>query len=155
MKPDLGMSDRERKEVAGELVYFLADTYSLYLKSQNFHWNLKGQTFYPSHKLLEEHYEDLADAADEIAERVAALGHYVPASFTAFKKLSQIEEENKKISYKEMFRRLVKGHELIAKKYRPHIVEFQKLHDEISADLLIKRLAIHEKAAWMLRSHLE
>lgn len=155
MKPNFGMSDKERKAVAEHLSDFLADTYALYLKSQNFHWNLKGPEFISLHKLFEKHYEDLAEAVDEVAERIATLGFFAEASFSAYKKRTSIPEENKKVSYKEMLRRLVKGHELIAHKYRPYIHKFQELHDEMSADLFIKRLAFHEKASWMLRSHLE
>lgn len=155
MKPNLGMTDKELKEVADELTDFLADTYALYLKTQNFHWNLTGREFFSLHLLFEKQYEDLADAVDEIAERIRALGFYAEASFSAFKKRTKIPDENKKVSISEMVKRLLKGHEYISKTYRPMITKWQKLHDEMSADLMIKRLGIHEKAAWMLRSELE
>lgn len=155
MKPNLGMTEKELKVVAEELNNFLADTYSLYLKTQNFHWNLTGREFFSLHLLFEKQYEDLAEAVDEIAERIRALGFYAEASFSAFKKRTKISEENKKVPISEMTKRLLEGHEYLAKTYRPKITKWQKHHDEMSADLLIKRLGIHEKAAWMLRSELE
>lgn len=155
MRPNLGMTDKELKSVADDLSDFLADTYALYLKTQNFHWNLTGKEFYSIHLLFEKQYEDLAEAVDEIAERIRALGFYADASFSAFKKRTKIPDETKKVSINEMLKRLLKGHEYLSKTYRPKITEWQKLHDEMSADLLIKRLGIHEKQAWFLRSQIE
>ena len=155
MKIDIGMTTKEREKVAEGLLDFLADTYALYLKTQNFHWNMIGAPFIGLHLLLEKQYDELAEAVDEIAERVRALGHFTEGSFSAFKKRSKIPEENKRVSWKEMVKRLVKAHEFLAKRYRPFIGYSQRLHDEMSADMLIKRIASHEKAAWLLRSHIE
>lgn len=148
------MTDKERSGVVEALADFLADTYALYLKTQNFHWNLVGPQFFSLHILFEKQYRDLAEATDEIAERIRALGFRAEGSFSAFKKRTSIPEENQKISEKEMLHRLVQGHELMAKTYRPLIKKSQDLHDEMSADLVIKRLSFHEKAAWLLRSHI-
>jgi starvation-inducible DNA-binding protein len=154
MKPHFGMSDKELKEVSKHLNDFLADTYALYLKTQNFHWNLTGPEFISLHLLFEKQYEELADAVDEIAERIRILGFFVEATFSAFDKKAKISGESKKISQTEMLKRLVKDHEYIVSTYGPYIPKFQGLHDEVSADLLIKRLTDHGKAAWFLRSHL-
>lgn len=154
MKVDIGLTQPALKEVADGLMDFLADTYSLYLKTQNFHWNLVGPHFYPLHVLFEKHYEDMAEAVDEIAERIRALGQYAEGSFSAFKKRSSIPEESKPIQTEVMVKRLIEGHEIISRHGRELISLCQDQHDEISADLVIKRLSFHEKAAWMLRSHL-
>lgn len=134
---------------------YLADTYALYVKTQNFHWNVTGLEFFSLHLLFEKQYEDLADAVDEIAERVRALGSYVDGSFSAFQKRTSIPESNKKVSAQQMLKELVQGHETVTKLAHILIPKFEDLEDQGSADLLIKRLGIHEKAAWMLRSHLE
>ena len=154
MEVQIGLNKKIRQKVAEDLRRFLATTYALYLKSQNFHWNLVGSDFFSLHLLFEKHYEEMADAIDEIAERIRALGFSVDGSFSAFQKLSEIADSNQKKSQNQMIRELLKGHETLSCMGRPLIHEFQKLHDDVSSDLLIKRLAFHEKAAWMLRSHL-
>jgi len=154
MQIELGLSKKALDEVADQLGDFLADTYALYLKSQNFHWNLKGIEFFSLHLLFEKQYEELADAVDEIAERIQSVGAEVEASFSAFHKRTSIPEPKAKRTAKQMLKELLEGHEEISRKGRPMIPRFQELKDEASADLLIKRLGIHEKAAWMLRSHL-
>lgn len=154
MKLDIGMTDTERKKVVDSLSNLLADTYALYLKTQNFHWNMVGEPFIGLHLLLEKQYDDLADATDEIAERIRALGHYAEGSFSQFQKRTKITEEKKKVSWKEMIKKLVKGNELIAKRYRPFIHLAQDANDDMSADMVIKRITTHEKAAWLLRSHI-
>lgn len=150
----IGLTKQALSEVADSLQEFLATTYALYLKSQNFHWNLRAPEFFSLHLLFEKHYEDLADAVDELAERIASLGHYVEADFASFNKLSAISTLKKRPTYKQMLKELTEGHEKLAAMGKPLIRRFQDLHDEASADLLIKRLGIHEKSAWMLRSHL-
>ncbi len=155
MEVDLGIGKKGLQEIIEGLSDFLADTYALYLKSQNFHWNLKGPEFFSLHLLFEKHYEELAEAVDEIAERIQSIGGHVDATFSAFHKRTTIPEPKKKVSARHMLKELTEGHEAISKKGRPLIPRFQDLKDEASADLLIKRLGIHEKAAWMLRSHLE
>ncbi|MBI3508636.1 MAG: DNA starvation/stationary phase protection protein [Chlamydiia bacterium] len=142
------------KQVEKGLGDFLADTYALYLKTQNFHWNLKGPNFFSLHLLFQKQYEDLAEAADEIAERIQSLGFYVEGTFSAFQKRTSIPEAKKNLSEKKMIQELLAGHEKISGQIRPLIAHFQEVYDEASADLLIKRLGVHEKAAWMLRSHL-
>ena len=155
MDVHLGLTKPSLKEIEKGLGDLLADTYSLYLKTQNFHWNLKGSNFFSLHQLFQKQYEDLAEAADEIAERIQSIGFYVDGSFTGFKKRSSIKEPRQGLSEKQMIKELLDGHESISKEMRPLIRSFQDLLDEASADLLIKRLGIHEKTAWMLRSHLE
>lgn len=151
----IGMTDKERKVIAEHLSNFLADTYALYLKTQNFHWNLVGPDFFSLHVLFEKHYEDMAVAVDEIAERIRALGHYAEGSFSAFKKRSEIKEASKKSSAHQMVKELMQDHEWISREGRELIRTSQENHDEITGDLIIKRLGFHEKAGWMLRSHLE
>lgn len=155
MKIEIGMSQKAMKEVAEMLSDFLADTYALYLKTQNFHWNIVGPDFYALHVLFEKHYEDMAEAVDEIAERIRALGAYAEGTFSQFKKRTSIKEEPKPLKSEDMLKKLIKDHELISQHGRQLIAESQQFHDEITADLVIKRLGFHEKAAWMLRSHLE
>ncbi|PIS01122.1 MAG: DNA starvation/stationary phase protection protein [Chlamydiae bacterium CG10_big_fil_rev_8_21_14_0_10_35_9] len=155
MEVDIGITKTARKKIADKLAIFLADTYALYLKTQNFHWNVAGPEFFSLHLLFEKQYDDMAEAVDEIAERIRALGFYAPGSFTALKKLTKITEENKVVSSKEMLKRLIKSHEYIAKVGKPLIRFTQESYDDITSDMIIKRLHFHEKAAWMLRAHLE
>jgi starvation-inducible DNA-binding protein len=155
MEIQSGIETPSRKKIAEELSAFLSNTYALYLKTQNFHWNLKGGRFFTLHLLFEKQYEELAEAADEIAERIQGLGHYVDGSFSGFQKGMTLREPKKGASENEMLKELLHDHEVLASQGRPLIPQFQKMHDEVSADLLIKRLTFHEKSAWMLRSHLE
>jgi starvation-inducible DNA-binding protein len=155
MKVDIGMTAQELKHVAEGLQCLLADTYALYLKTHNFHWNMIGEPFIGLHKLLEEQYEGMAEAVDEIAERIRALGHFVDATFASFSKKTKIKDHKPTTSWKEMVKALVKGHELISKRYRPFILDAQENNDEMTADLVIERLRFHEKAAWLLRSHIK
>ena len=151
----MDLSAKRREEAADALQKVLATTYALYLKSQNFHWNLRGPEFIALHLLFEKQYEELAEAVDEIAERIVSLGYPAEGGFAAFAKLSLIKDAKHKIAFKKMIEELLDGHETISKMMRPMIPELQELTDEASADLLIKRLGVHEKAAWMLRSHLK
>lgn len=155
MEVQLGIAKKALNEVIEEMSDFLADSYALYLKTQNFHWNVTGPEFFSLHLLFNKQYDELADAVDEIAERLRSLGAYVDATFSAFHKRSSIPESKKKISAKQMIKELLEGHEAISRMGRPLIPKFQELRDEATADLLIKRLGVHEKAAWMLRAHLE
>lgn len=151
---DIGMSEKERSEVAKKLEKVLADTYALYLKTQNFHWNFIGKNFYGMHVLLQKQYEELAEAIDEIAERIRSLGQYVEGNFTIFQKNSFIKEEKKRKKGEMMVKTLVDDHEKFTKTHRPSIHFCQDKNDEMSGDLLIKRIAQHEKFAYLLRSHL-
>lgn len=140
------------QKVADELTHFLADTYALYLKTQNFHWNVKGADFYSLHKMFEEQYQELALAVDEIAERIRSLGSYTPASFSQFAQLTSIQEEKNEVSAKEMVQKLLKDHEIMSQNAIEMIPKVQKVHDEGTADLLIQRSKAHDKVAWMLKS---
>ena len=154
MEIQIGLSKKVLDEVGESLQDYLANTYALYLKTQNFHWNVKGPEFFSLHLLFEKHYEELADAVDEIAERVVSLGFHVDASFSGFMKRSVIKDSKKIVSANQMLKELVEGHEALSAVGRPLVSRFQDLHDDPSSDLIIKRQASHDKAAWMLRSHL-
>lgn len=156
MDVEIGLSKKVLNEVEKALSVYLASTYALYLKSQNFHWNVTGPEFFALHLLFEKHYNELAEAVDELAERLRSLGCYVNATFSAFSKASCLKEpKTGRLSAKQMLKELVEGHEALSQMGRPLISRFQEIHDDVSSDLLIKRLTFHEKAAWMLRSHLE
>jgi starvation-inducible DNA-binding protein len=152
MEMNTGMTDQNRNEIAGSLSRFLADTYAVYLKTQNFHWNLVGPAFYALHLLFEKQYEEMAEAVDEIAERVRALGFYVDASFSGFKELTTIKDEDKVISQVEMIEHLIKAHETLIRHGRNLCALADKERDFGSVDLLGRRLIAHEKMLWMLRS---
>ncbi|MEN9344444.1 MAG: hypothetical protein RLZZ453_1231 [Chlamydiota bacterium] len=130
----------------------LADTYVLYLKTQNFHWNVRGPNFYPLHLLFETHYKEMAEAIDEIAERMGALGFFVHASFSFFKTKARIKEEEKILSAHEMLTHLIEGHELLIQELRALCVIAEREQDAGSVDLIGRRLLAHEKMAWFLRS---
>lgn len=151
----IGLDAKARAEISEHLNVFLATTYTLYLKTQNFHWNLVGSNFFSFHLLFQKQYEEMAEAVDEIAERIRALGSYADGSFSVFEKKSKIKSSNRASSQKAMIEELLKGHEALSEMGRPLISLFQKIHDDVSSDLLIKQLAFHEKSAWMLRSHFE
>ena len=143
------------QKIADELKHFLADTYALYLKTQNFHWNVQGPDFFSLHKMFEEQYLELAAAIDEIAERIRALGSATPASFSQFAQLTSIEEIKSPIKAKDMIEKLLKDHEVMAQNALEMIPKAQKAHDEGTADLLIQRSKVHDKFAWMLKSLLQ
>lgn len=151
---DIGLSKKVTDEVSDSLFTFLATTYALYLKTQTFHWNVKGQTFFSLHLLFEKQYTEMAEGIDEIAERIATLESYVDGSFTNFNKSSLIKSSKKNLNQKDMLKELINGHEALSKLARPLVSQFQKHQDEVSSDLMIKRLSSHEKAIWMLKSHL-
>lgn len=151
---DTGMTQENRQHVADGLTRLLADTYAVYLRTQNFHWNLTGPDFYFLHILFEKHYEELAGALDEIAERIRALGFYVDASFEAFQKLNSLENVDKVMSAQEMLKHLLKGHEQLIRESRLLSGKAEKANDPATVDLMGRRLNVHEKFAWMLRSHL-
>jgi starvation-inducible DNA-binding protein len=143
----------QRKQIAEALRDFLASTYALYLKTQNYHWNVTGPEFFSLHILFEKQYENMAEGVDELAERIRSLQEPVDGSFSGFAKRSKIKETKPNLPWKTMVSELLKGHEIIVELGRPLIPWAQKLHDDITSDLLIKRVAFHEKAAWMLRAH--
>lgn len=153
MDVSINLSGQDREEICEILANVLANTYILFLKTQNFHWNVTGSDFFSYHKMFEEQYEELFDAIDVLAERIRALGLYAEGSFSAFLKRGFIEEEKEVHPAKEMIIRLIKDHEKIISYLRDHLPKVEKLHDGATSDLINKRLDVHEKAAWMLRSH--
>ncbi len=155
MQIDIGIPDEQREQIASGLSRLLADTYTLYLKTHNFHWNVTGPMFTTLHQLFETHYTELATAVDEIAERIRALGVVAPGSYKQFAELSSIEEETGNPSAEEMISQLVKGQEAVVKTARSVFPVVEEADDEPTADLLTQRMQIHEKNAWMLRSLLE
>ena len=152
MDIDIGISKKDRKTVADGLSKLLADTYTLYLKTHNFHWNVEGPMFNTLHLMFETQYNELALAVDAIAERIRALGHPAPGSYAAYAKLSSIKEEIGVPKAEEMNRQLVDGQEAVARTARAVFPAAEKAGDEPTADLLTQRMQIHEKTAWMLRS---
>jgi starvation-inducible DNA-binding protein len=152
---DIGISDTDRRAIADGLARLLADTYTLYLKTHNYHWNVTGPMFNTLHLMFETQYNELALAVDQIAERIRALGHPAPGSYRAFSRLSSIEEEENVPSAEEMIRQLVIGQETVVRTAREIFPTVDRAHDEPTADLLTQRMQIHEKNAWMLRSMLE
>ena len=146
---------QSKKEVVHGLSKLLDSSYTVYIKTHNFHWNLTGPMFTPLHTLFETQYTELARAVDEIAERIRSLGEYAPGSYTAFSKLSSIEEENGHPKAEEMIKQLVSDQETLVKIAREIIATAESAEDQASADLVTRRIEIHEKNAWMLRSHFE
>ena len=155
MKNDIGLSDADRQRVAESLSRALADTYTLYLKTQNFHWNVTGPQFRTLHLMFEEQYTDLAEAVDEIAERIRALGAVAPGSFSQFSKLSSIQEATTVPSAQDMIRQLVSDNEAADCTLRETANIAEEVNDIVTADLVTQRMAVHEKAAWMMRSVFE
>lgn len=152
---DIGIADKDRKKIAEGLSRLLADTYTLYLKTHYFHWNVEGPMFQTLHTMFETQYTELGLAVDVIAERIRALGHYAPGSYAQFAKLSSISEETTVPGAQDMIRSLVKGNEAVTRTARAIFPIVDKAADEPTADLLTQRMQIHEKTAWMLRSLLE
>ncbi|MGF1611175.1 MAG: Dps family protein [Kiloniellales bacterium] len=155
MKIDTGIPQADRKAIAEGLSRLLADSYTLYLKTHNFHWNVTGPMFQTLHTMFEQEYTELATAVDEVAERIRALGHPAPGSYKAYAKLSSIEEADGVPAAEEMVKQLVAGHEAVAKTARSVFPAAEKGNDEVTADLLTQRMQVHEKTAWMLRSLLD
>jgi starvation-inducible DNA-binding protein len=152
---NLGIPEASRQEIAEGLSRLLADTYSLYLKTHNFHWNVTGPMFQTLHLMFETQYTELALAVDLIAERIRALGFPAPGTYSDYAKLSSIEETPGVPKAQDMIRLLVEGQEAVARTARSIFPVADKVNDEPTADLLTQRLQVHEKTAWMLRSLLE
>ena len=155
MEIQTGIAEKDREAIAGGLSHLLADSYTLYLKTHNFHWNVTGVMFQTLHTMFEEEYTELATAVDEIAERIRALGHFAPGSYKAYLKLATVEEADGVPEAKEMIRQLVSAHEAVAKTARSVFPAAEDGNDEVTADLLTQRMQVHEKTAWMLRSLLD
>jgi len=152
---DIGIDADGRAEIAQGLARVLADSYTLYVKTHNFHWNVTGPMFHTLHAMFEQQYTELSTAVDEVAERIRALGAYAPGSYKAFAELTSIEEETGVPKAEDMIRQLVKGHETVARTAREVFPAAQAAGDEPTADLLTQRMQLHEKTAWMLRSLLQ
>ncbi len=152
MPINIGIDEKDRKQIAEGLSKLLADTFTVYLKTHNFHWNVTGPMFQTLHLMFETHYNELWLANDLIAERIRALGFHVRATYAAFSKLTSIPETEGVPEATDMIRELTKGHETCARTARSIFPRAEKGGDESTVDLLTQRLQIHEKTAWMLRS---
>jgi len=149
---DIGISTADRTTIAGGLKRLLADSYTLYLQTHNFHWNVTGPQFRELHLMFEEHYTELAIAVDDIAERVRTLGEVAPGTYKAFAQLSSIPEVDGVPEASEMVAILNRGHEQVVKTCREALGPAQEAGDESSVSLISDRMRIHEKTAWMLRA---
>lgn len=152
MPINIGIDEQDRQAIAAGLSKLLADTYTLYLKTHNFHWNVTGPMFQTLHLMFETQYNELALAVDLIAERIRALGFPAPGTYREFAQLSSIKEEEDVPNAQDMIRLLVEGQEAVARTARSIFPIVDKASDEPTADLLTQRMQIHEKTAWMLRS---
>ncbi|MCA9594995.1 MAG: DNA starvation/stationary phase protection protein [Myxococcales bacterium] len=155
VKIDIGIKAEDRERLALELSKLLADSYTLYLKTHNFHWNVTGPMFQTLHTMFEMHYNELALAVDAVAERIRALGHPAPGSYSAFARLSSVKETDGVPKATEMVKLLVEGHETVVRTARQVLNVADATNDQATADLATQRLQVHEKTAWMLRSLLE
>ena len=155
MEVNIGISEDQRKKIADGLAKVLADSYMLYLKTHNYHWNVTGQHFHSLHEQFEEQYTELAEAIDEIAERIRSLGFRSPGSFREFSELTSIEEDTDHPKAMEMVRRLALSNEALIRTVRQEVPACDEAGDEATLDLLTQRLDVHSKTAWMLRAHLE
>jgi starvation-inducible DNA-binding protein len=155
MEINIGIDTAHREKIGGGLARVLADTYTLYLKTHNFHWNVTGPMFQTLHLMFEQQYNELALAVDAIAERMRALGLPAPGTYKQFVALSSIKEDDGIPKATDMVRRLVEGHEAVARTAREVFPVADQANDQPTCDLLTQRLQIHEKTAWMLRSLLE
>ncbi len=152
MTIDIGIPTEDRKKIVEGLSRLLADSYTLYLKTHNFHWNVTGPMFQTLHLMFEGQYTELALAVDLIAERIRALGLPAPGTYHEFSKLTSIKEPTGVPTAKEMIHQLVAGQEAVVKTARSIFSVVDAVHDEATADLLTQRMQVHEKTAWMLRS---
>ncbi|WP_438015504.1 Dps family protein [Sorangium sp. So ce315] len=155
MEINIGIDAKNRELIGTGLGRVLADTYTLYLKTHNFHWNVTGPMFQTLHLMFEQQYNELALAVDLVAERIRALGLPAPGTYKQFAALSSIKEEDGIPKATDMIRRLVEGHETVARTAREVFPVAEAANDQPTCDLLTQRLQLHEKTAWMLRSLLE
>ena len=155
MEINIGIPQADRAAIAEGLSRLLADTYTLYLKTHNFHWNVTGPMFNTLHLMFEAQYTELALAVDLIAERIRALGFPAPGTYAAYARLSSIKEEEGVPNAQDMIRQLVQGQESVVRTARGIFPLIEQVSDEPTADLLAQRMQVHEKTAWMLRSLLD
>lgn len=154
-KIDIGINEKDRKKIADGLSRLLADSYTLYLKTHNFHWNVTGPQFNSLHTMFMTQYTEIWNALDMIAERIRSLGYPAPGSYKQFVALSSIPEEEGVPKAKDMIRQLVSGQEAVTRTAREVFKVVEKANDQPTADLLTQRMEVHEKNAWMLRVLLE
>ncbi len=152
MSIDIGIADEKRQAIAEGLSRLLADTYTLYLKTHNFHWNVTGPMFNTLHLMFETQYTELALAVDLVAERIRALGYPAPGSYAQYAKLTVIKEATGVPTAEDMIRELAKDQEAVVRTARSIFPLADEVADEPTADLLTQRMQVHEKTAWMLRS---
>ena len=152
---DIGISESDRKKIVEGLSKLLADSYTLYLKTHNFHWNVTGPMFQTLHLMFETQYTELALAVDLIAERIRSLGMPAPGTYHEFSQLTSVKESTGVPVAKEMIRQLIEGQETVVRTARSIFPIVETSQDEATADLLTQRMQLHEKTAWMLRSLLE
>jgi starvation-inducible DNA-binding protein len=152
---NIGIADKDRKKVADGLSRMLADTYTLYLKTHNFHWNVTGPMFQTLHLMFMTQYTEAWNAVDLVAERIRALGYPAPGSYKEFAALTSIKDSSGKVSAKDMIKQLVEGQEAVVRTAREVLPIADKAGDQPTVDLLSARMEVHEKNAWMLRSLLE
>ncbi|MFW6315898.1 MAG: Dps family protein [Cyanobacteriota bacterium] len=152
---NIGIEEDDRQAIAEGLSRLLADTYSLYLKTHYFHWNVTGPMFHSLHQMFEEEYVELAQAVDDIAERIRTLGAVAPGSYSQFAELSSVSETRDVPSAQEMVRLLVEANETVVRTARSVFPAAERANDEATADLVTERMGTHEKTAWMLRSMIE
>ena len=155
MDIDIGIDAKARTEIAGGLSKVLADSYTLYLKTHNFHWNVTGPMFQTLHLMFEQQYNELWTATDAVAERIRSLGSPAPGTYKQLASLTSIPEDEGIPKAEAMIKRLVEGHETVARTARAAFVVSDEANDQPTCDLLTQRMQIHEKTAWMLRSLLE
>jgi len=155
VKIDTGIKPADRRAIADGLARVLADSYTLYLKTHKYHWNVTGPMFQTLHLMFEAQYTELAMAVDEIAERIRALGALSPGSYREFTELNSVGEDEDEPHATEMIRRLVRGQETVVHTARAAFPAAEQAGDQATIDLLTRRMQVHEKAAWMLRSLLE
>lgn len=155
MKLNIGIEESARKDIAKGLSHLLADSYTLYLKTHYYHWNVTGPMFQTLHLMFETQYTELALAVDIIAERIRSLGEKAPGSYSSFAKLTTIEDDKTEPAAREMIANLVRSHEAVIRTARGLFPRADEANDEATADLLTQRIQLHEKTAWMLRSLLE
>ena len=149
---NIGIDQDDRQKIAGGLTRLLADTYTLYLKTHSYHWNVTGPRFRDLHMMFEEHYTELATAVDDVAERIRTLGYPAPGTFREFLELTTIEEIPGAPAAEDMVKDLVTAHEIVVRTCREILPAAQEANDESTVGLVADRMAIHEKTAWMLRS---
>lgn len=151
---NIGLQENHARQIADGLSKLLADSYTLYLKTHNYHWNVTGPMFSTLHQMFEEHYTELATAVDDIAERIRIIGHPAPGSYKQFSQLTSIKEEDGVPSAHSMISNLLNGHETVVKSAKDILPIVDEANDEGTLSLLGARIELHEKTAWMLRSML-